>query len=244
MGLTFADPVVGGVTLVRPAIQSPGYLPGVRGWAVKDDDSAEFNDVTIRNGSLIVTRADGTILVINDEFIQFLLPDGVTAAGQIAVLSSSNGGLSIAGQHGPLASPLYLLADAAASVVIPGSLVANEPGAVAATPETWHLMTLKNGWAAVAGSVANKYQLVGSPPRNVEIIGSLSGAAATAPIFATLPPSYIPASPQRFGAEGGVAGMAANGIACDAAGNLSVGGAPALPSATSWWYSGLISLDA
>jgi hypothetical protein len=44
----FANSVVGGVTLVRPAIQSPGYSTGATGWTINADGSAEFNNVTIR----------------------------------------------------------------------------------------------------------------------------------------------------------------------------------------------------
>jgi hypothetical protein len=53
----FDDDPVGGVVLVRPAIQSPDYDPGVSGWAVKIDGSAEFNDVTIRGGTVLSGEA-------------------------------------------------------------------------------------------------------------------------------------------------------------------------------------------
>lgn len=51
--MQFDDDPVGGVVLVRPAIQSPDYKPGVSGWAVKIDGSAEFNDVVIRGGTSV-----------------------------------------------------------------------------------------------------------------------------------------------------------------------------------------------
>ena len=44
----FSNPIVGGVVLRRPAIQSPDFLTGVRGWTVNADGSAEFNDVVVR----------------------------------------------------------------------------------------------------------------------------------------------------------------------------------------------------
>jgi hypothetical protein len=44
----FQDDVAAGVVLVRPAVQSPGYVPGSSGWKVGIDGSAEFNDVTVR----------------------------------------------------------------------------------------------------------------------------------------------------------------------------------------------------
>lgn len=110
--------------------------------------------------------------------------------------------------------------------------------------ETWHAMALLNSWAAVAGSVTNQYRLTGSPANSVEIIGAVDATAATAATFATLPAGYRPASAQRFAAEGGVAGSPGNGISVDTGGNLTIGGGPAVPSATKWWYHGLISLDA
>lgn len=50
---TFGNPVVGGTTLVRAAINSPDYVAGQTGWSVKADGSAEFNDVTLRGGQTI-----------------------------------------------------------------------------------------------------------------------------------------------------------------------------------------------
>lgn len=61
--MTFQNSVVGGVTLVRPAIQSPHYEEGTSGWTINQDGSAEFNDVTIRGGTVVSGLAlyyDGT----------------------------------------------------------------------------------------------------------------------------------------------------------------------------------------
>jgi hypothetical protein len=45
----FASPIVGGGgTLVYPSIHSPNFIPGVSGWTVRRDGSAEFSDVIIR----------------------------------------------------------------------------------------------------------------------------------------------------------------------------------------------------
>jgi hypothetical protein len=51
--MTFRNSVVGGTTLVRPAIKSPNYTPGVDGWSINADGSAEFNNITIRGGTVI-----------------------------------------------------------------------------------------------------------------------------------------------------------------------------------------------
>lgn len=52
--MAFSNPVVGGTTLIREAIESPNYVVGTSGWSINRDGSAEFNDVDIR-GSLTVT---------------------------------------------------------------------------------------------------------------------------------------------------------------------------------------------
>lgn len=49
----FSNPVVGGKTLVRQAIQSQNYVPGSAGWMVGRDGSAEFNNVIVRGGTVI-----------------------------------------------------------------------------------------------------------------------------------------------------------------------------------------------
>lgn len=51
--MPFRNSVVGGVTLVRPAIKSPNYSTGSAGWAINADGTAEFNAVTIRGGTIV-----------------------------------------------------------------------------------------------------------------------------------------------------------------------------------------------
>ena len=51
------NPVVGGVFLVRSAIQSPNFQSGVSGWAIMQDGSAEFDDVVIRGGTVVDGQA-------------------------------------------------------------------------------------------------------------------------------------------------------------------------------------------
>lgn len=81
--MPFGQPIVGGIVLVRPAIQSPDYQPGLSGWSINYDGSAEFNNITVR-GTLNVTDPDGSYVKIYDErpgdgaIIEFHLP---TAAG-------------------------------------------------------------------------------------------------------------------------------------------------------------------
>lgn len=50
----FTHAIAGGNgKLAVTVFQSPNYIPGISGWAVFKDGSAEFNDVTIRNGEII-----------------------------------------------------------------------------------------------------------------------------------------------------------------------------------------------
>lgn len=63
--MPWASPLVGGTTLIRTAIQSPGYVFGVSGWSINKDGSAEFNNVTAR-GSITassVSAGSGTVLL-------------------------------------------------------------------------------------------------------------------------------------------------------------------------------------
>src|SRR5690242_15596754 len=48
----FLSVTQGNGQLALPMMQSPNYVPGVSGWAIAQDGSAEFNDVTIRGASL------------------------------------------------------------------------------------------------------------------------------------------------------------------------------------------------
>lgn len=43
----FTNGIVAGDVLIRPAIKSPNYIPGVSGWSVNADGSAEFTDLTV-----------------------------------------------------------------------------------------------------------------------------------------------------------------------------------------------------
>ncbi len=64
--MPFKDPIVAGTTLIRAAIRSPDYVPGVSGWSINRDGSVEFNDATLR-GELLVTDPDGSYVRIYDE---------------------------------------------------------------------------------------------------------------------------------------------------------------------------------
>lgn len=51
--MPFSNPILGGTALVRQAINSPLYIPGVQGWSINRDGSAEFNNASLRGALLI-----------------------------------------------------------------------------------------------------------------------------------------------------------------------------------------------
>lgn len=63
--MPFNDPVASGNVLVRPAVQSPDYVPGVSGWAIKRDGTAEFNGITIRGSGIFGTPGGQRIELSN-----------------------------------------------------------------------------------------------------------------------------------------------------------------------------------
>lgn len=71
----FGNPIVGGTALRIPAIQSPNYDPGVAGWIISIDGSAEFNNLTVRG------TFQGTDFIINSSGI--FLYSAAPAAGNL-----------------------------------------------------------------------------------------------------------------------------------------------------------------
>lgn len=60
--MAFINEVVGGETLVRPAIRSANYIPGVSGWSINRDGTAEFASGTYRGPVVIVEPGTGLVL--------------------------------------------------------------------------------------------------------------------------------------------------------------------------------------
>lgn len=102
--MTFTDPVVAGTTLIRAAIRSPDYVPGVSGWSINRDGSAEFNDAVFRGEVLVRGSNGGYIQIWNDggDASIDLMPDdepGFTfdAADIIAASNPTSAGLTLSG---------------------------------------------------------------------------------------------------------------------------------------------------
>lgn len=82
--MQFQDDLAAGVTLVRPALQSPNYVPGTAGWMVGINGDAEFNNLVIR-GKFV-----GQNFLIDDEGL--FVYSGTPASGNlIANIAASAG---------------------------------------------------------------------------------------------------------------------------------------------------------
>jgi hypothetical protein len=57
------NPVFGGGVLIRDAIQSSDYVPGVAGWQLSRDGNADLNNVRVR-GTIDVESSDGSAVII------------------------------------------------------------------------------------------------------------------------------------------------------------------------------------
>ncbi len=73
----FSNPILGGTVLVRPAIKSPNYVPGVAGWSINRDGSAEFQNL-ISRGTIIAGAPNGKRIVIDN------------ATGEIDIYDAAN----------------------------------------------------------------------------------------------------------------------------------------------------------
>ena len=132
---------------------------------------------------------------------------------------------------------LQLISDAS-----DGSTLAQASINVPVIMDQWHNMTLVNGWVNTAGFAVARYRKIASPPNSVEVIAALSGNAATANTFFTLPNGYIPNSQQGFSLGCTSAADTTNGR-CDTLGNLQVANV-VFPVAQTFFIHAVISLDA
>lgn len=136
---------------------------------------------------------------------------------------------------GPLMS-----SDGGSGIILSGPLSTIDPATFAA--ETWHPMSLVNGWAAGSSpNVAPQYRMVASPPNTVEVIGTLAGASSSSAQFATLSADYIPASQQMVPAQTTSATAENCFIQVGTSGSMSVQGAS---HTGTYVFHGFVSLDA
>lgn len=62
--MPFGDPILGGNTLIRDAIQSGNYVLNTSGWAINVDGTAQFFNVTIIGNDLKVIGSNGSLVEI------------------------------------------------------------------------------------------------------------------------------------------------------------------------------------
>jgi hypothetical protein len=95
----FTNPVFGGNTLIRPAIQSPNYSPGVTGWSINRDGSAELNNLTLR-GTFV-----GNDWILNDKGLFFY--SGTPALGNMSGSWAQAAGTDAFGNNYPAGLEIY-----------------------------------------------------------------------------------------------------------------------------------------
>jgi hypothetical protein len=66
MAIEFGQTIVAGDTLVTEAIKSQNYVAGSDGWAINQDGSAEFNELTVTGGTIQTDVAPNKRIVLND----------------------------------------------------------------------------------------------------------------------------------------------------------------------------------
>lgn len=106
--MPFSNPIIGGGgALIRDSIQSPNYIAGSAGWAIKRDGSAEFNNVTVR-GKFATGAAGGpnAYLTIDDAVDRTTIAFWNAAGTNNAFINSpqSGGGVPQLGLNGGLAN--------------------------------------------------------------------------------------------------------------------------------------------
>lgn len=104
--MVFTNPIASGLVLVRPALQSPNYVPGVSGWAINRDGTAEFNGVTVRGALHIGGPAP---LAGIDGYIQGVQPQLRFNSG---VVGETLGALLFADVNAPANQPVIAFASA------------------------------------------------------------------------------------------------------------------------------------
>lgn len=82
-GNMFRSLTAGLGSLAIPSVFSPNYVPGVSGWSIKQDGSAEFNNLTVRGNTVFadgfLSNGDGTLTTTPGLFIY----SGTPAAGNL-----------------------------------------------------------------------------------------------------------------------------------------------------------------
>lgn len=192
--MQFNDEVAGGTVLVRPALQSPDYVTGTSGWAIKIDGSAEFNDVVIRGGTVV----SGLALYYSGTPAFGNLSMSIAAAGGTDEFGNIySAGTAVYGPDGVVvmdgSSLLVLGTNGSAVTLLAGSVGSS---AIALTPEnlagtTW----LDGGISTQLGASQRPGTVVASPKDSVHSAGASMSLFGGGP---TTTDTYILFAADRF----------------------------------------------
>jgi hypothetical protein len=133
----FRNSILGGINLIRAAIQSPNFVSGSQGWTVRQDGSAEFNNVVIRGGVIV----GGTALYYN----------GTPAAGNLIMSIAAAAGTDSFGNAYVAGVGIYGTSDKLTVRNSGGDtavLRADAPSGIADTPAPGLALSLASGDAA------------------------------------------------------------------------------------------------
>lgn len=229
MAVTGSNPVVGGTNLARAQINSPNYVAGSTGWAIKQDGSAEFNNVTIRGG-LVVGGTDlkysGTPAA-NNLLTSDAASAGADSFGNLYLAGFTNYYFISGGLDGPYYAQNFLngniewfgstsqsagwtgiafiqLDPAAPSIVFSGQVAAVQPGGSGAAQ--WQSVSSFGGTWTASGSGVNGFFYKLLPTGNVELAWDVSNNNANPGTLVTLPAAYRPATTVRLASGWGGTG--------------------------------------
>lgn len=184
----FANSLLGGASkLIRAAIRSPNYVPGVSGWSINKDGSAEFRDIQLPSGSGGAVITIGAVAPASPHTGDLWLN---TAAG--LELSQWNGSAWVAYQYGTSA-----IADGAitASLLQAGIVVAGIIDGTTINAATFTGSTFEGTDFLIDSSGEFRYS--GTPAKG-NLIYSDTGAAGTdayGNAYLAGAVSYLPGSP-------------------------------------------------
>lgn len=202
--MPFSNPITGGNVLIRPAIKSPDYVPGISGWTINRDGTAEFNDATFR-GEVDVVTPSGSVRIFEDgsghPAIEFFDTNGVLKAGIVYDPVSDamfEFGLS-SGQYFDI-SGIFLENGAETNGVRFDDSDGFLKNGLRGTTETWHNFTFNvgNAWSNL-GSPWQTCQYKKMPDGTVRLRGyAKAGTKTNGTVLGTLPSGYIPPNKLSF----------------------------------------------
>lgn len=120
------NPIVGGINLRIPGIQSPNFITGVSGWAINQDGTAEFNGLTL-HGTLILGSGSNNVIILDFARHAIFVYD---SAGRLAQSISPTAGTDAFGHAYIAGIASYDSANTQVTVQLNGELIQLILGAV------------------------------------------------------------------------------------------------------------------